>query len=153
MVEELYCPYWSEYICHFVTALIYSDISTFFTAHKNPWIFPTFQTHFSLDSATCIFIKFSHKIYFSTTSKSLYPETWKEKTMKLMGAYGLARTFVSIIICGVIVPWGVSVFGQDWTAEQKETWVKENGKWLIFNSLSSSCDKLPSCEWHVYPFY
>lgn len=27
-----------------------------------------------------------------------------------------------------------------------ETWVKENGKWLIFNSLSASCDKLPSCN-------
>lgn len=40
--------------------------------------------------------------------------------MKTIGAYGLVRAFVSIIICGIILLWGVAVFGQEWTAEQKE---------------------------------
>jgi len=163
--------------------------------------------------------------------------------MKSNGAYGLVKSLVIIVICGMIVLWGVSVFGQEWTAEQKEVWefvktevelskrgdlegllalchdniiswwgikdipydkelltwnwkgwfnydlpttwelkpvsikvsgnvasvmyyynhigekiksrgrkletlVKENGKWLIFNSLSASCDKLPSCNFN-----
>ena len=40
--------------------------------------------------------------------------------MKTMGVYGLARTSFTIIICGMIVLWGISAFGQEWTTEQKE---------------------------------
>ena len=40
--------------------------------------------------------------------------------MKTMGVYGLARALFTIIICSMIVLCGVSAFGQEWTAEQKE---------------------------------
>jgi ketosteroid isomerase-like protein len=30
--------------------------------------------------------------------------------------------FLSLFICGIIVFWGYQVFGQEWTAEQKEVW-------------------------------
>jgi len=42
--------------------------------------------------------------------------------MKTKRAYSMARVSVPIILCGMIVFWGFQVFGQDWTAEQKEVW-------------------------------
>ena len=42
--------------------------------------------------------------------------------MKTIGVNGLTRVSISVFLCGVIVFWGASVFGQEWTAEQKEVW-------------------------------
>ena len=49
--------------------------------------------------------------------------------MKTKRTYSMARVSVSIILCGMIVFWGFQVFGQDWTAEQKEVWVSVQGFW------------------------
>ena len=49
--------------------------------------------------------------------------------MKTMGGCGSVRAFVSIIICGLIVLWGVSVFSQEWTPEQKEVWEAVQTNW------------------------
>ena len=45
-----------------------------------------------------------------------------EDAMKTIGVYGLTRISISVFLCGAIVFWGASVFGQEWAAEQKEVW-------------------------------
>ena len=42
--------------------------------------------------------------------------------MKIKRTYSMARISVSIILCGMFIFWGFQVFGQEWTAEQKEIW-------------------------------
>jgi ketosteroid isomerase-like protein len=49
--------------------------------------------------------------------------------MKTIGASGLVKTFGSIITCAMILFWGVSVFGQEWTVEQKEVWESVQARW------------------------
>ena len=40
--------------------------------------------------------------------------------MKTNGEYGLVKASVLVFMVVMFSLWGVSVFGQDWTAEQKE---------------------------------
>ena len=49
--------------------------------------------------------------------------------MKTTFAYVLVRAFVSVLICGMILLWGFSVFGQEWTSEQKEVWKAVEANW------------------------
>jgi hypothetical protein len=50
-----------------------------------------------------------------------YLET-KGEIMKTQKKAFMARGFISLFLCGIIVLWGSQIFGQDWTAEQKEIW-------------------------------
>lgn len=49
--------------------------------------------------------------------------------MKTKGTYSMARISVSIILGAMILLWSFQVFGQDWTAEQKEVWISVQGYW------------------------
>lgn len=44
----------------------------------------------------------------------------------------MARASASIIVCGMILLWGVAVFGQEWTAEQKVVWASVQANWETF---------------------
>ena len=48
----------------------------------------------------------------------------KTKTMNL-----LTWVLVSVILFGILLLWNSKVFGEDWTAEQKEVWVSVQGFW------------------------
>ena len=50
-----------------------------------------------------------------------YLET-KGEIMKTQRKAFMARGFISLFLCGIIVFWGSQIFGQEWTAEQKEVW-------------------------------
>ena len=43
------------------------------------------------------------------------------------------RFTISILICGLIVFWGFQVFGEEWTAEQKEVWKVIENTWESLN--------------------
>jgi ketosteroid isomerase-like protein len=49
--------------------------------------------------------------------------------MKTLCTHLKARILLSIFLCGMILLWGVSVFGQEWTAEQKEIWQAVETNW------------------------
>ena len=55
----------------------------------------------------------------------------EESAMKTQGTNLLARVSVSLLICGLIVFSGFQVFGQQWTAEQKEIWKLVETEWEL----------------------
>jgi hypothetical protein len=44
----------------------------------------------------------------------------------------MARISVSIVLFSMIVFWNFQVFGQEWTAEQKEVWTSVQANWETF---------------------
>ena len=52
--------------------------------------------------------------------------------MKTKRPYSMARISVSLFICGMIVFLGFQVFGEEWTAEQKEVWESVQTNWETF---------------------
>ena len=65
------------------------------------------------------------------------PTTWELKPVSIKVSGNVASVMYNFIHTGEKITS---------KGRKLETWVKQNGKWLIFNSLSASCDKLPSCK-------
>jgi hypothetical protein len=68
-------------------------------------------------------------------------------TMRTQENNLLKWILVSIILFGIFLLWNSNAFSQDWTAEQKEVWVKHGNKWLQISSFSASCGKTPPCPY------
>jgi ketosteroid isomerase-like protein len=56
----------------------------------------------------------------------------KGELMKTQRKSLLARVFVALVLCGVIVFSGFQVFGQEWTDVQKEVWNSVKASWEYF---------------------
>ena len=52
--------------------------------------------------------------------------------MKTKGTNFRARISIYLLFCALIVFWSLQVFGQEWTAEQKEIWKAVETQWELY---------------------